>query len=154
MTTEGATNGGRGGVILTTPRAKKPPSANLTSRAYPSDVLKRSVMLSFDRQVPAFQRWVFPRYFPASDPISLGWSVLSIYLNVAEILPMGGVAGRLRKEKSPMGKSIKRRLGFNPSPLVGSERLLVWTWTGSTGEGHVGDSVLLIPTLSANLIRS
>ncbi len=67
---------------------KKPPSANLTSRAYPSDALIHSAKLSFDRQVPAFPRWIFLRDFPASDPISLGWSVISIYLKDAEILPM------------------------------------------------------------------
>ncbi len=77
----------------------------------------RSSKFSFDRQVPALPIWVFPKDFPAPDPISLGWSVISIYLKVAEILPMGGVADRLRTKKSPMGKSRKRRLGFNPSPL-------------------------------------
>ncbi len=54
-----------GGVILTIPKAKKYPSANLTSRAYPLN----SVKFSFDWQAPAFPRWVFPMYFPASDPI-------------------------------------------------------------------------------------
>ncbi len=109
MTTEGATNRGWWGVILKIPRAKKHPSANLTSRADPLN--------SFDWQAPAFPRWVFPMDFPVSDPIFLEQSVMSIYPKVAAISPMGGVAGRLRAKKSQWGKGIKMKLGFNPSPL-------------------------------------
>ncbi len=105
------------GVSMTTPIAKKSPSANLTSRAYPLNLLILPAKLSFDRQVPAFLRLVFPMDFPASDLISLGWSVLSIYPTVEEIFLMGGVVGRLRKEKPPMGQNYKeepRLQSFSP----------------------------------------
>ncbi len=75
-----------------------------------------------------FSKRVFPRDFPAADPISLGWSVISIYLNVAEILPMGGVAGRLRIENSPMGQKYKeeaRLQSFSP-----------WSALSDSGVGH------------------
>ncbi len=131
-----------GGVILTTPRAKKPPSVNLTSRAYPSDALIHSAKLSFDRLVPAFPRRVFLRDFPASDPISLGWSAISIYLNVAEILPMGGVAGRLRKENSPMGQKYKeeaRLQSFSPWSAQSD------SWDGN-GRAQRGRGMGMIPS--------
>ncbi len=84
-------------------KAKKHPSGNLTSTVYPLDYVK----FSFTLQAPAFPRWVSPMDFPASDPISLGWSAISIYPKVAAILPMGGVAGYLRAKKSPTGQRYK-----------------------------------------------
>ncbi len=117
-----------GGVVQTTPRAKKSLIANPTSIAYPPDVLERSAKLSFDRQVPVFQRRVLPRDFPASYQIFLERSVLSIYPNVAYILPVGGVAGRLRNKNSPMGQKYKEE-----TQLQSFSR---WSLPSDSGVGH------------------
>ncbi len=142
------------GVSLTTLIAKKFPSANLTSRAYPLNLWIFSAKLSFNRHMPAFPRLVFPMDFPALDLISPVWSVFSIYPTVAEIFLMGGVAGRLRKKKSPMEQMYKEEARLQPfSP---------WSAQSDSGVGHggvnrggAGDvSVILFPTLCANLFRS
>ncbi len=139
---------------MTTLIAKKFPSANLTSGDYPLDLLIFSAILSFDRQVPAFLRPIFLMDFPASDLISLGWSVLSIYPTVREIFLMGGIVGRLNKKKPQMEQKSKeepRLQSFSPRSAQSD------SWVGH-GRGHerMGKGVIpsfLFPTFSVNFFR-
>ncbi len=108
MTTEGATNRGRGG------KSDEPDSEEIPECESSFESLSVGYLDTFCetlfRSAGAclFRDWFLMIDIPASDLILLGWSVLSIYPTVVEIVLMGGVVGRLRKEKPPMGQKYKK----------------------------------------------